>query len=313
MPLMYAIDSRNPEWIGDWLEGSVARFLCPASGLLEAPREGPGDPGPAARLLEAAGQPGPLPRFLKAFREQAEEIYLPEDEIAFIDSKALDVEEMWMPLFFDAPLPSRWLFAVQKHTGSPLGLVEIRKRESFPEPPDPGEDEASFGDGDIDGVDINGHEDENEDEASFGGEDIDDIDEAGITPASWLLGLRLVNDPSLDACYGSEGRLTVPYLVQVRKDDPCLQDLLAERGKPAFKRPERLSFIQNMRVFTITRPVKAGPEAIPPGSIWASSAARRRGSSRPWPAKGFQPNSARKRSACPGRRSAALALRPARR
>ncbi len=318
MTLMYAIENGDPEWIGDWLEESVARFLFPASGLLEKPREGSGDPGPAARLLEAAGQPGLLPRFLKAFREQAEEIYLPEDEIAFIDSKALDVEEMWMPLFFDAPLPSRWLFAVQKHTGSPLELVEIRKRESFPEPPDLGEDEASFGGdidgidldedddenetsfggGDIDGVDIHGHEDENEDEASFGdgdsgGIDIDedenenedeawpsrrhgaDFDkgclgqalgvfaEAGIKPASCLLGLRLVNDPSLDACYDSEGRLTVPYLVQVRKDDACLQDLLAERSKPAFKRPERLSFIQNMRVFTITRPVKAGAGGHP--------------------------------------------------
>ncbi len=266
MPLMYAIDSRNPEWIGDWLEGSVARFLCPASGLLEAPREGPGDPGPAARLLEAAGQPGPLPRFPKAFREQAEEIYLPEDEIAFIDSKALDVEEMWMPLFFDEALPSRRLFAVQKHTGSPLGLVEIRKRDSFPEPLDLGEDEASFGDGDID-ID--------EDEAQNSGSHDADFDkgrleqafgvfaEAGIKPASCLLGLRFENDPSLDACYDGEGRLAVPYLVEVRKDDACLQDLLAERSKPAFKRPERLSFIQNMRVFTITRPVKAGAGGHP--------------------------------------------------
>lgn len=67
-------------------------------------------------------------RFLREFKALADEIYWSEGEIAFIDSAAVDAESgvdltgSLMP----PRLRSRFLFAVRRDTGHPLGLVEIR-------------------------------------------------------------------------------------------------------------------------------------------------------------------------------------------
>ena len=68
-------------------------------------------------------------RFLKKFKALADAVYRSGREIAFIDSEAADAENASPEL---ATLGSgehepRWLYAVRKDTGLPLGLVAIRE------------------------------------------------------------------------------------------------------------------------------------------------------------------------------------------
>ncbi len=132
MSLLYATDTyTDPENAGKWLEESVARLLFPASGLHAEDDDASGNPESKAiaeGLLKAAGQPGMHALFLREFKALADEIYWSEGEIAFIDSAAVDAENgQGLPSLFLPPrLRSRFLFAVRRDTGHPLGLAEIR-------------------------------------------------------------------------------------------------------------------------------------------------------------------------------------------
>ncbi len=230
MSLMYAIGRKDTGRIGKWLKTSVARLLCPASGLAgeEPGRRGAPQPGGAAqRLLEQAGQPGLLARFLKAFSAQAAKIYGEDREgIAFIDSQAIEPEGLENPFMkmINPDPQSRWLFAVQKRSGYPLGMVELLQ------------------DGLDDGL----------------GEALGVLADAGMAAQSCLLDMRMIDDPSLDFFYGEDGSLAAPYLTRVLAEDPLFRATLAKMDMDAVKHPKNLSFHQDSRIFFSTLPVKAG-------------------------------------------------------
>ena len=232
MSLFYALTPQSAGDVGEWLRTSSARLLCPASGLegCKAEQNGAPEPGStAAELLEEAGQPEMLPRFLRAFSAQAGKVYgESEGGIAFIDSGAVEPETDLPPVpvfsFFD-PLPqSRWLYAVRKGDGLPLGMAELRPSRDCG-----GLREALAG-----------------------------LAEAGLDASSCLVGMRRLDDPGLDLFYGEDGRLEIPWLCRVDAGDPVLRRALAGMDPDAVKRPENLSFHEGSRVFFATLPVKAG-------------------------------------------------------
>ncbi|MBO4296934.1 MAG: hypothetical protein J5863_09275 [Desulfovibrio sp.] len=296
----------------EWLARSAARLLCPASGLAVE------EAGLAEKLLEAAGRPGLLVRFLKKFKALADAVYRSGREIAFIDSEAADAENASPELaaLGSGEHENRWLYAVLKDTGLPLGLVAIRENGEDGEDREDGEEEEACtepstgdwrccADGQEDGP-AGGQEDcqgaaeapgeaeggvwpPSGDGGSSNDDDSDDEDDwyrrgygslfdtgrlkasfdvlakAGLRAQSCLLSPRRLDDPGISACFDGRGKLAVPFICQVRTDDPVRKRELAARCLADLKRPANLFFFKGTRIFAASWPVKAGALGRP---VW---------------------------------------------
>ena len=253
--LLYATASApGPGKAASWLDRNVARLLFPASGLTEE-RPGPDGGrlhgGIAEQVLEAAGAPGMHARFLKEFCALAREIFLEDGQIAFIDSLAMDDEAtQGLPNpFMPAQPRSRWLFAVQRSTGFPLGLAEIR---------DPAFEPDGDGNGSLSGglpfqaPGTRGGDGPALEEA-FG-----TFAEAGLEAQSCLLAMRRLRDPFLDRFYGAGGALALPYVCAVHAGDPALREALQDLDMEAVQRPENTLELEEGLLFAATSPVRAG-------------------------------------------------------
>ena len=87
---------------------------------------------------------------------------------------------------------------------------------------------------------------------------------AGLRAQSCLLSPHRLDDPGINDCYDGRGKLAVPFVCQVRTDDPVRKRELAARSLADLKRPANL-FFKGTRIFAASWPVKTGSLGHP---VW---------------------------------------------